>query len=418
MHLIFFGIDNVFVYPSLDVDRLRDALRRTLSRWPILTGRVLVDDDQYFIEFSDNSIPFTDVENNQLERWPDLPVLIDDMTILPPFIDSVQCKPQIEPLLRLKVTRLLRSGEYVLGTSFNHMVGDANSNLHFLNDLSLIYQQHEPLPPSPIFERHLLNKEDPEFVLLPIMKIFQNAVKNEIVSARVIKEQTETDPINMSFSSEQLAKLRTLGGVHDDEITIHDVHCAYIILTMNKHISLTANEHIRRAYIIVNYRGVSNLLAPKGHVGNPLMYLLSSDFPNPLSLFSITKTIRQAIKTTRDELYLGKWIGTADVLRRQGIKDGRVSFVWDSDEVVFNSNFKYDWSNQVNFGMINQCRFHTGGLGKSYFRIFQLNPVRKEDGNWARDNGGAEVAFRIPKGEAKEFLEAWKKDVKENFANL
>jgi hypothetical protein len=69
--------------------------------------------------------------------------------------------------------------------------------------------------------------------------------------------------------------------------------------------------------------------------------------------------------------------------------------------------------------MTNQCRFHTAGLFKSYFRIFQLNPVRKEDENWTKDNGGAEVAFRIPKGEVKEkFLEAWKKDVEENFANL
>ncbi|CAF4557157.1 unnamed protein product [Rotaria sp. Silwood2] len=50
--LIFGGIDNVFVYPSLDVDRLRNALSRTLSFWPILTGRIFVDnDDQYFIKF-------------------------------------------------------------------------------------------------------------------------------------------------------------------------------------------------------------------------------------------------------------------------------------------------------------------------------------------------------------------------------
>ena len=155
-----------------------------------------------------------------------------------------------------------------------------------------------------------------------------------------MKEQTETDPMNISFSSEQLVKLRVLEGAHDDEMTTHDVLCAYIILTMNKNIPfITATDHIRRAYILVNYRGVSDLLAPKGHVGNPIMFLLSSDFPNSLSLCSVLlKTIRQAIKTTRDELYLGKWIATADALRRQGIKDGRVSFVWDTDEVVFNSN--------------------------------------------------------------------------------
>jgi len=59
------------------------------------------------------------------------------------------------------------------------------------------------------------------------------------------------------------------------------------------------------------------------------------------------------------------------------------------------------------------------GLYKFYFRIFQLNPIKGEDGNWTKDNGGLEVSFRIPKGERKEkFLEAWKRDVEENFVNV
>jgi hypothetical protein len=416
--LIFGGIDNVFVYPSLDVDRLQDALSRTLSFWPILTGRILVDDDQYFVEFSDNSIPFTIVENDQLERWPDLPVLVDDMTMLQPFIDSIQYKPQIEPLLRFKVTHLLQSGEYILGTSFSHTIGDADSNMHFLNDLSRIYQHQEPLLPLPTFERCLLNEEDPEFALLPVMKLSRNAAKREVILARLGKEQTETDAINLSFSSEQLAQLRIRAG-DDDEVTIHDVLCAYIIVIMNKTVCLTPDEYIRRAHLLVNCRGVSDSLAPKGQVANSIIQTLSSNFPDPHSLSAIAKTIRQAIKTTRNEDFLGKWIGTTDALRRQVTKDGRVSFLWDADEVVFNSNFKYDWTSQVDFGMTNQCRLHTIGMYKFYFRIFQLNPVRREDGSWAKDNGGAEVAFRIPKGEKKEnFLEAWKKDVEENFVNL
>ncbi|CAF4675335.1 unnamed protein product, partial [Rotaria magnacalcarata] len=33
----------------------------------------------------------------------------------------------------------------------------------------------------------------------------------------------------------------------------------------------------------------------------------------------------------------------------QIIKDGHVNFVWDEDEVIFNSNYKYDWADQVDF---------------------------------------------------------------------
>ncbi|CAF4509056.1 unnamed protein product [Rotaria sp. Silwood2] len=417
--LIFGGIDNVFVYPSLDVDRLRNALSRTLSFWPILTGRIFVDnDDQYFIKFTDDSIPFTYAENDQLEQWPDLPVVVDDMTLIQPFIDSVQYKPEIEPLLRIKVTRLLHSDEYVLGTSFYHMVGDANSTFHFHNDLSQIYQNLETILPRPVFERHLLNKEDSEFSLLPVLKLYQNTGKREDILARLGKEYAETDPINMSFSSEQLTKLRSL--IEDtNEITAHDVLCAYIVYLMNKHLFTSEDEYVRRAYMYINYRGVSDLLTPKGYVANAIMQPLSSDFPNPLSLSSIAKTIRQLIKTTRQEDFLQNWVTSANILMKKIIKDGHVNFVWDKDEAIFNSNYKYDWADQVDFGMKNQCRFHTMGIFKYYFRIFQLNPVKGENGNWIKDNEGAEVSFRIPKGEIKEkFLAAWKKDIQENFLNV
>jgi hypothetical protein len=69
--------------------------------------------------------------------------------------------------------------------------------------------------------------------------------------------------------------------------------------------------------------------------------------------------------------------------------------------------------------MINQCRIHTMGLFKFYYRIFQVNPIKGEDGTWTRDDGGAHVAFRIPKGEGKDkFLDAWKKDIDENFKHI
>jgi hypothetical protein len=417
--LIFGGIDNVFVYPTLDVDRLRNALSETLSFWPILTGRIIVNnDDEYIIECSDNSIPFTYIENDQLECWPDLPVVVDDIKILQPFIDSVQYKPSIEPLLRFKLTHLLRSDEYVLGTSFSHMVGDADSTIHFLTDLSRIYQHLEPLPPRPIFERLLLKKEEPDFSLPLINYISENAEKREDIIARIIKEPAETDPLTMSFSSEQLAQLR-VRIEHNDEVTTHDTLCAYVILTINKYLFSTADEYLQRTHLLVNYRGVSDSLAPKGHVANSFIQTLSGDFQNPSCLSSIAKTIRQAINAIRNEEFLAKWIISADVLMKQLHKNGRLTFIWTKNDVIFNSNSKYDWANQVNFGMINQCRFHTAGSYKFYFRIFQSNPVKRNDGSWTRDNGGVEVTFRIPKGEGKEkFLEAWKKDIEEKFANV
>jgi hypothetical protein len=65
-------IDNLFVYPSeLNVDRLRDALGRTLSLWPLVAGRfLLLEDNHYVIEMSDNAIPIIYAENTELPKWP------------------------------------------------------------------------------------------------------------------------------------------------------------------------------------------------------------------------------------------------------------------------------------------------------------------------------------------------------------
>lgn len=419
--LIFGGINNVFVYPNLDVDRLKHALSQTLSHWPILTGRIFVEnDDQYFIECSDQSIPFTFIENNQLEYWPDLPVVIDDGKILEPFIDSIQYKPEIEPLLRLKLTHLIHSNEYIFGTSFSHTVGDADSNLHFLNDLSQIYQYLQPILPHPIFERILFEKEEPDFTFPIIKELSEQAEKREIILERITKEQTETEPINITFSFQQLKQLHNLIKNIDPQLTIHDTLCAYIIILINKYLFTTTDEFIENVRMVVNYRGsTSNSLIPKGHVANSFLLILSSNFPDDLSLSSIAKTIRQTIDQVRHDDFLKKYIIAGDILKKQLHKEGRLTFLWNKNDLVINSNYKYDWTNQVNFGMINQCRFHTMGTFKFYCRIFQTNPIKNSDGTWTKDNGGAEISFRIPKGEGKEkILKAYVKDIEEHFSNF
>ena len=418
--LIFGGIDNIFVYPSLDVNRLKTALSRTLSRWPILTGRVFVHDDDYTIVCSDHAIPFTYVENDQLERWPTLPVIIDDMGLFQLYIDSTQYKPEVEPLLRFKLTYLIRSKEYVLGVSFFHLVGDADSNLHFLNDLSCVYQGLEPILPTPTFERHLFHEADPEFASSPWMKQFRLADQRESIIARLGREYGETNAVYLNFTSKQLDQLHQLAQTRNNSkpVTVHDALCAYIILALNKYYFTKEDEHIHRAHVVINFRGVSDVLAPKGQVANSIMQMLTSDFPECLSLSSIAQTIRQAIQLARKEEFLSKWVYTHDILMKQMIKENRVNFVWDADELFLNSNYTYDWASMFDFGMTNQCRVHTAGLYRLYFRIFRTNPIQMDDGHWTRDNRGAQVAFRLPKGEQHDkFLEAINRDIDENFIN-
>ncbi|CAF4216247.1 unnamed protein product, partial [Rotaria magnacalcarata] len=40
--------DKIFVYPSeLNIEQFKDALSRTLSLWPLITGRLLLLDDNH-----------------------------------------------------------------------------------------------------------------------------------------------------------------------------------------------------------------------------------------------------------------------------------------------------------------------------------------------------------------------------------
>lgn len=58
-----------------------------------------------------------------------------------------------EPFFRLKLTRLVKSGECVMGVSWSHILGDVAALLHSLNTISRLYQQLEFAKPDPSFER-------------------------------------------------------------------------------------------------------------------------------------------------------------------------------------------------------------------------------------------------------------------------
>ncbi|CAF4322791.1 unnamed protein product, partial [Rotaria magnacalcarata] len=100
---------------------------------PLITGRLLLlDDNHYVIEMSDNPIPITYVENIDLVTWPtDLNIVSDvHENLLEPFLDGIQIINMIsgspeEPLVRLKFTRIVQSGEWIMGVSWAHVLGDA-----------------------------------------------------------------------------------------------------------------------------------------------------------------------------------------------------------------------------------------------------------------------------------------------------
>jgi hypothetical protein len=84
---------------------------------------LLLDDEHYVIEMSDNGIPVSLIENTELNKCPlNWNVVLDSVEDqLLAFLDEVQYEKVVrnspdEPLFRLKITHLVQSGFYTDGT--------------------------------------------------------------------------------------------------------------------------------------------------------------------------------------------------------------------------------------------------------------------------------------------------------------
>ncbi|CAF2720833.1 unnamed protein product [Rotaria sp. Silwood2] len=421
-------IDNVFVYPSeIKIEQFKEALSRTLSLWPFVAGRILLENNQhYIIEMCDNPIPVTFVINNDLKEWPlDSNAVVEaDNKQFPTFIDQVDVtkffnnSPVDEPFVRFKLTHIVQSDEWILGISWYHPLGDATACLHFSNTLSRFYQQMEPTKPLPIFERRLWREDEADQSVFSIPKQFQDAQSLEEAGKIYGDHQLNYAPINLHFSSKQLATLRTLAG--SDNITIQDALTAYIILTLNTNCYYNNDERrILHTVTVVNFRGVSDSIAPQGQVSNSLFMMLSNDFDDPYSLSSIAKTVRQSIIQLRNPEILASGIATIDGFMRKNARDKKLPNPrLITNEFAVNSNYRFDWAGLVDFGYTDQCRFYTIWSGALYLRAFRLNPEKDGEKWLPRDRDGAEASFRIEKDLKEIFLNACKRDFIENFQNI
>jgi hypothetical protein len=377
------------------------------------------------IEMSDNGIPVTIVNNNDLNKWPlDSNVIVElNDNPLQPFLDPIQAtnifgNSQDEPLVHFKLTHLVQSGEWILGASWAHVLGDAAAFIHFLNTLSCFYQQVEPLGPLPVFERRLWREDEADQSFLPLMKQQRDAKPTAEIFKVFLDDQITYDPVNLHFSSAQLTKLRILAG--GKNITIQDTLTAYIILTLNTYCYFDNDERrILRTNTAVNYRGVSDAIGRKGQISNAVLMMLSDNFDDPYSLSNIATTIRRSINKSRDTKFLETWIATADGLMRKNIKDDKlIDMGLFPNEIVVNSNLRYDWANLVDFGYRDKCRFYTAWTGALYLRTFRLNPEQNGNEWLARDHDGAEISFRMEKELKEKFVNAWKADISNNFENV
>lgn len=423
----YIAVHNVFVYPSaINIEKFKQALADTLSDWPFVAGVGLIENnDHYIIEMSDQPIPVTFEENKELNEWPLDSNIIVGLTDnpLPKFYDPVVSEKTFdnvsnEPLIRFKITHIVKSDEWVLGFSWSHTLGDAASILHFLTDLSRVYQNLELSKPLPIFERPLWSEDQADSSFYQFMKQHRDAKSAEEVYKLFMTDSGDYSLTHLQFSGDQIKRLRSF--VDDAEVTTHDCLIAYLITILNRYLYETNDERrVLRTNNAVNFRGVSDSIAPPGLVSNGVMMMLSENFEDPFSINTVAKAIRKSIQCSRQADYLRTWVATVDQLSRRNTKNHLFPDLGIfQNEITVNSNYRYDWVSAVDFGQTDRCRFYTAWAGPLYFRVFRLNPRKNGDSWLPRDRDGAEVAFQIEKEYKDKLVDAIQRDMDEDFSNI
>ncbi|CAF4656479.1 unnamed protein product, partial [Rotaria sp. Silwood2] len=112
---------------------------------------------------------------------------------------------QDEPLVHLKLTHIKQGDQWILRTSWSHVLGDASAYAGFLSVFSRFYQQVQPLGPLPIFERRLLNEDHLDMSLVPMMKYISDAQSREVIQS-LNNDQNIHEQINVGLTGTQLVR--------------------------------------------------------------------------------------------------------------------------------------------------------------------------------------------------------------------
>ncbi|OIJ84730.1 hypothetical protein BIV25_45910 [Streptomyces sp. MUSC 14] len=152
-----FATPRAFFYrQTLDADALTDSLRRTLVHYPLLTGRLVRDDDGGLSVVCNDAgavLAVTRSDSAMPDYGPDRSARGD----LRRYIHSVNAFRVVghdTPLLTVRVTHM-RGGGSVLGVSINHSVVDGAGYLDFLHHWSRTHAGHDL--PGPPYDRSLMD---------------------------------------------------------------------------------------------------------------------------------------------------------------------------------------------------------------------------------------------------------------------
>ncbi|CAL1696590.1 unnamed protein product [Somion occarium] len=414
---------SIHVVPGdIDTNRFCNALSKTLGRFPHAAGRLQRNGDDWKINLTNSSVPVTVTEDTDRDEV--IPtehrhrVVHGDLQAfqVPVSLEGAIMGEDV-PLVTFKLTKMKKTGETVLGISWNHVLGDATTLTNLLQTLSQYYQGLPP-PPAPTFYRRRWPRPPEGAEGGALYQRYTPHVAKSYpladVVAKYVAEAQAASMVDFKFTAANLDALRKRASrwTPDDawhsgeslKLTHQDSLTAYLITLHNR----CLDKPIHGLMNMMSYRTrAADENALYRHPGNAAncVYLPTFDLSSSPTLSALARTIRRGIVNARSTEYVEKYLMLNSAAQQDAAKYGKFHIFPGESVALVNSLMGHRRAQMVHFGFPGKSQYYTEISWERMFRVFPANPVKGADGNWEDNTGSVVVAFRV-KNELKDKMAA------------
>ncbi|TDL16837.1 hypothetical protein BD410DRAFT_794940 [Rickenella mellea] len=462
-----FVMEGAWILPTMiDIKRYNEALAKALIVFKPVAGllRKFPDTEtkkgDIYIHLTNSAIPVSVVDDHETTRVDLENAVVPTTEEYNDLIPVTEVLDHDEPLVRVRFTRLHKTGQMIYCMAWLHALGDGYMGNLFMTYIAYYYRGADISSlPRPSFKKIFFPSPPTDSAsrekFLPLMKHIRDAKPIEELFPAIMESQERTQPLNLVFSTKHMQALvkKAIAGAPDPskaKFSKIDVLVAYLVFVYNE-VLREVNPDAESIDTIVNtldYRGYPEL-APTAMFGNAAITFTSPSFTAPQrpgmnagpreceqyferNLASIAQSIRAGAVQARNPAFLEQYLLFHNDLCRKCYQQGLYQNLLPATprEITFNSSYVVNWRKAADFfepeseyADARMTTFHTNAILERYIRIFPANPRRayKDEGNvhewdWTYD-GGAEAAFRLDNSLCDLYEAKVKQDVENGFGS-
>ncbi|OCH93975.1 hypothetical protein OBBRIDRAFT_801484 [Obba rivulosa] len=404
--IVSFTVDTAHVVPTLlDIPRLKQALSRTLSAYPLYAGRLerpQGPQDHWKIRFSNEGILVKVRQSDAQQVVPVNTVVQSPWTFSEQISVAKTLSGENEPLMKVAIIHYIVIGYTSVGFSCAHV----------------IYQGLPPLDPPP---KYMTAPPTPvkEFTNFDIPSMEQTYALDD-TPPHLDPHREKVVRVDIRFTAQQLMDIQRAEATRK---TKH-IGCKRAVLLCPGYARRFAREVSHDGRHRGSARGAlhsDNGTQARGTVPlssnagcNGLIWTITErcrhpEQCKPWSLSCTARRIRLSLIGGRSPEFVADMSAYCGHKFQEAAESSRgLDFSPPPGHMTVNSTYKYDWTS-AHFGYPGQTQFfHTVLPSPRYIKIFQANPQVIEDGSWRRDQGMAEVTFYLQTRVKSRFIDILK----------